>query len=181
VALGGLALALGLGGDSLDTLSGAGIAAALAAALAYAYYVLHAERLLRSRPGASVVALGMGFGAVFWAVAQPWWSFPTEAVTGDVPVGGNLDASIPGWLALGLMVVVGTVIPFCLMLSGLRRVRATGASVTAMLEPVVAGAVAWAWLDQSLAPLQIAGGLVVIGAVIGVQLVRARAAAPPPA
>jgi drug/metabolite transporter (DMT)-like permease len=180
VALAGLALALGVGGDALDTLSGVGIAAALAAAVAYAYYVLHAERLLRVRPGPTVVALGMGFGAVFWAVAQPWWSFPTDALTEDVPLGGNLDVGMPGWLALGVMIVAGTVIPFVLMLGGLRRVRATGASVTAMLEPVVAGAVAWVWLEQSLSLLQVAGGLVVIAAVLAAQLVRARAAAPPP-
>jgi drug/metabolite transporter (DMT)-like permease len=175
VALGGLAVAVGVGGDALDELSGAGIVAALAAAVAYAYYVLHAERLVRSRPGVTVVALGMGFGAIFWAVVAPWWSFPGAALTDDVPLGGNLDVAIPGWLALLIVVVPGTVIPFSLMLAGLTRVRATGASVTAMLEPVVAGAVAWVWLEQTLTPLQVTGGLVVIGAVLGVQLVRARA------
>jgi drug/metabolite transporter (DMT)-like permease len=175
VALAGLAAAVGVGGENLDSLSGVGVACALAAAVAYAYYAVHAERLVRVRPGPVVVALGMGFGAVFWAIAAPWWSFPVEALTGDVDLGGNVDAAIPGWLALVLVVVVGTVVPFCLMLAGVGRVRATGATVTAMLEPVVAGAVAWLWLDQRLTALQVAGGIVVIGAVLGVQLVRARA------
>jgi drug/metabolite transporter (DMT)-like permease len=179
VALGGLAIALGVGGDSLDTLSGVGVACALAASLAYAYYAIHAERLVRVRPGVVVVAIGMGFGAVFWAVAAPWWSFPVDALTDDVDLGGNLDASIPGWLALTLIVVMGTVVPFSLMLAGLSRVRATGATVTAMLEPVVAGAVAWLWLEQRLTGLQVLGGVVVIGAVLGVQLLRARAVASP--
>jgi drug/metabolite transporter (DMT)-like permease len=178
VALAGLSIALGVGGDALGKLSGIGIVAALAAAVSYAYYALHAERLVRARPGVSVVALGMGFGALFWAVAAPWWSFPVDSLTADVPLGGNLDTAIPGWLALSIIVVVGTVIPFSLMLGGLTRVRATGATITAMLEPVVAGAVAWVWLEQRLSALQVVGGLVVIAAVLAVQLVRARAVVP---
>ncbi len=74
---------------------------------------------------------------------------------------------------------MGTVVPFSLMLAGMRRVRATGATVTAMLEPVVAGAVAWLWLDQRLTALQVAGGAIVIVAVLAAQLVRARGASRP--
>jgi drug/metabolite transporter (DMT)-like permease len=180
-ALGGLGLALGVGGDSLDTVSGIGALAALLGAVTYAYYALHAERLMRGRPAVAVVALGMGCGAVFWAIAAPWWSFPTETLTHEVALGSRLDATIPAWLALTLIVVMGTVVPFSLMLAGMRRVRATGATVTAMLEPVVAGAVAWLWLDQRLTGLQIVGGAVVIGAVLAAQLVRARVPARPPA
>jgi drug/metabolite transporter (DMT)-like permease len=67
------------------------------------------------------------------------------------------------------------------MLAGRRPDRATGAPVTALLVRVVAGAVAWLWLDQRLTVLQIVGGAVVIGAVLGAQLVRARIPARPPA
>ena len=178
-ALVGLGLALGVGGDTLESVSGIGALAALGGAVAYAYYALHAERLMRGRPAVAVVALGMGFGAVFWAVAAPWWSFPTDALTGEVALGSRLDATIPAWLALILIVVMGTVVPFSLMLAGMRRVRATGATVTAMLEPVVAGAVAWLWLDQRLTALQVAGGAIVIVAVLAAQLVRARGASRP--
>jgi drug/metabolite transporter (DMT)-like permease len=180
-ALAGLALALGVGGDSLDTVSGIGGLAALGGAVTYAYYALHAERLMRGRPAVAVVALGMGCGAVFWAIAAPWWSFPAQTLDNEVALGSRLDATIPAWLALTLIVVMGTVVPFSLMLAGMRRVRATGATVTAMLEPVVAGAVAWLWLDQRLTVLQIVGGAIVIGAVLGAQLVRARIPARPPA
>lgn len=178
-ALVGLGLALGVGGDTLESVSGIGALAALGGAVAYAYYALHAERLMRGRPAVAVVALGMGFGAVFWAVAAPWWSFPTDALTSEVALGSRLDATIPAWLALILIVVMGTVVPFSLMLAGMRRVRATGATVTAMLEPVVAGAVAWLWLDQRLTALQVAGGAIVIVAVLAAQLVRARGASRP--
>jgi drug/metabolite transporter (DMT)-like permease len=178
-ALIGLGLALGVGGDTLESVSGIGALAALGGAVAYAYYALHAERLMRGRPAVAVVALGMGFGAIFWAVAAPWWSFPTDALTNEVALGSRLDATIPAWLALTLIVVMGTVVPFSLMLAGMRRVRATGATVTAMLEPVVAGAVAWLWLDQRLTALQVVGGAIVIVAVLAAQLVRARGASRP--
>jgi drug/metabolite transporter (DMT)-like permease len=180
-ALVGLGLALGVGGDTLETVSGIGALAALGGAVTYAYYALHAERLMRGRPAVAVVALGMGCGAVFWAIVAPWWSFPTETLSHEVALGSRLDATIPAWLALTLIVVMGTVVPFSLMLAGMRRVRATGATVTAMLEPVVAGAVAWLWLDQRLSGLQIVGGVIVIGAVLAAQLVRVRRPTRPPA
>jgi drug/metabolite transporter (DMT)-like permease len=34
-----------------------------------------------------------------------------------------------------------------------------------MLEPVVATVVAWAWLEQSLSPAQVVGGLVILAGV----------------
>ena len=48
-ALVGLGLALGVGGDTLESVSGIGALAALGGAVAYAYYALHAERLMRGR------------------------------------------------------------------------------------------------------------------------------------
>ena len=70
-----------------------------AAPVTYAYYVLHAERLMRVRPAVAVVALGMGFGAVFWAVAAPWWSFPTDALgrRGRRSAAASTPRSRPGW------------------------------------------------------------------------------------
>ena len=44
-----------------------------------------------------------------------------------------------------------------------------------MLESVAAIALSWAWLRQSLTPTQVAGGLVVVGAVVLLQVARGRA------
>ena len=64
---------------------------------------------------------------------------------------------------------------FAMLIAGVRRIGADGASVTAMIEPIIAGAVAWVLLGQSLSPLQILGGLVVLAAVAWAQVSRARA------
>ena len=48
-------------------------------------------------------------------------------------------------------------VPFALIVSALRHISATRAGITAMLEPVVAIIVAWAWLGESLRPVQLSG------------------------
>jgi drug/metabolite transporter (DMT)-like permease len=41
-----------------------------------------------------------------------------------------------------------------------------------MLEPVLASAVAWAWLGESLGGVQLAGGVVVLAAILLAQTAR---------
>jgi drug/metabolite transporter (DMT)-like permease len=54
----------------------------------------------------------------------------------------------------------------------LRHVSATRAGVAAMLEPVVATVVAWAWLRESLDPAQLAGAAVVLAGIGLAQTAR---------
>src|SRR3954462_3462236 len=76
LALGGLSLVVDLGnGVALD---GLGVRAALASAVTFALYILLAENAVPRRDPVSLLALGFTFAAIFWAVVQPWWSFPTE-------------------------------------------------------------------------------------------------------
>ena len=58
------------------TLDGIGVMAALAAAVAYAIYVLMAEHAVKWRDPASLTAYGFLFAALFWALVQPLWRFP---------------------------------------------------------------------------------------------------------
>jgi drug/metabolite transporter (DMT)-like permease len=68
--------------------------------------------------------------------------------------------------------VLGTVVPFILLVSALHHVPATRVTIVAMLEPVLAAIVAWIWLDEDLAAVQIAGGLIVLIGVILAQTSR---------
>ena len=169
----GLSLVVELwgGGSSLD---GLGVLACLVTALAYAAYVLMAERALeRGRDVYSLLAWGFAFAAVFWAVLQPWWSFPWEQVDGSVSLLGRLDdVTAPVWLLLAYIVVLGTVVPFVLLVSALHHVPATRVTIVAMLEPVLAAIVAWVWLGEELAAMQIAGGLIVLAGVVLAQTAR---------
>lgn len=176
----GLSLVVDLpGGASLD---GLGVAACLVTAVAYAAYVLMAERSLeRGRDVYSLLAWGFAFAALFWAVVQPWWAFPVEQVDGSASLLGRLaDTSAPVWLLLAYVVLLGTVVPFVLFVSALHHVPATRVTIVAMLEPVLAALIAWAWLEEELGAVQIVGGLVVLAGVVLAQTARAADGQKPP-
>jgi drug/metabolite transporter (DMT)-like permease len=175
-----LALALALLGLALivdvrhgGALSGIGIAYALAAAFTYGLYILLAEHALAGRDAVSLLAWGFGFATLFWAVIAPWWSFPGRRVGMTVSLLGNVsDRHLPVWALMTWMVVLGTIVPFFLLVSALRHLPATRVGIIAMLEPVVATILAWAWLDESLAAAQILGASVVLAAILLAQTAR---------
>jgi drug/metabolite transporter (DMT)-like permease len=67
-----------------------------------------------------------------------------------------------GWLAVGLIAVVSTVVAILAFFAGLKRVGPATASIVSTLEPVVTVALAWALLGESLAPMQVVGGALVL-------------------
>jgi drug/metabolite transporter (DMT)-like permease len=155
------------------TLDGLGIAAALGAALTFAVYILSAERGVRQRDPASLVCYGFLLASIFWAVLQPWTSFPVGLVDESVSLLGRLDdISVPVWLLIGWMIVPGTIIPFALLAASLRHIPASRAAITAMFEPVAATAFAFAWLGESLSEFQLLGALVVLAAIVLAQTAR---------
>jgi len=70
------------------------------------------------------------------------------------------------------VVVLGSIVPFSLIVAALRHVTATRAGVVAMLEPVVATVVAWPWLQESLSAAQVAGAAVVLAGILLAQAAR---------
>jgi drug/metabolite transporter (DMT)-like permease len=70
------------------------------------------------------------------------------------------------------VVVPGTIVPFILLVSALRHLPATRVGIIAMLEPVVATVVGWAWLGESLAAVQLTGAVVVLAAIVLAQTAR---------
>jgi drug/metabolite transporter (DMT)-like permease len=176
-----VALALALAGLSLvveiwdrGTLDGVGVAASLAAACAYALYIILAERSLhRGRDVYSLLAWGFVFAAGFWAVVQPWWSFPNGILAKDAPLLGRIaELHAPVWLLLGYVIVFGTIVPFILMITSLHYIPATRATLTAMIEPVLAGLVAYAWLGEEISSVQIVGGILVLSGIVLAQTAR---------
>jgi drug/metabolite transporter (DMT)-like permease len=175
-----VALALALFGLMLvveiwkgGTLDGVGVAASLAAAVAFAFYILMAEEGVKRRDPVSLSAFGFVFGALFFACIQPWWSYPWHIVGEDVSLLGNLESThLPVWALMCWMIVLGAIVPFALFVGSLRHIPATRASILAMLEPVVATAVAWAWLDESLGAVQVVGGVIVLAGIVLAQTAR---------
>jgi drug/metabolite transporter (DMT)-like permease len=171
LSLGGLSLVVDLRhGFSLDAL---GTAAALGAAVAFATYILLAEHAVGTRDPFSLLALGFAVAALFWAVAQPWWSFPVGIVDERAHLDGALvDLTTPVWLLMLTMIVVGTIVPFLLLVGALRHISATRAGVTAMFEPVAGALVAYALLGESLSGAQLVGGAVVLAGILLAQTAR---------
>jgi drug/metabolite transporter (DMT)-like permease len=172
LSLAGLSLVVNLWGGV--TLDGLGVAACLAAAVTYAAYVLMAEgSLRRGRDTYSLLAWGFLFAAVFWAIVQPWWTFPTATVDGDASLLGRLAThEAPVFLLLAYVVVLGTVVPFILLVTALHYIRATRVTVVAMLEPVLAALVAFAWLGEELTTVQMIGAALVLVGVGIAQTAR---------
>jgi drug/metabolite transporter (DMT)-like permease len=160
-------------GSSLD---GAGVVACLGGAVAYAAYILLAERGLREgRDVLSLLAWGFVLATVFWSLAQPWWTFPGDLLDDSVSLLGRLEStSLPIGVLVASVLVFGTFVPFILMVGALRHIPATRATVVAMIEPVVASLAAFAWLGESLGPAQIAGGLLVLAGIGLAQTARRR-------
>jgi drug/metabolite transporter (DMT)-like permease len=155
------------------TLDGLGVAAALGSAVTFAVYILSAEQAVTRRDPVSLVCYGFLLASIFWAVLQPWTSFPVERVDESVSLLGRLeDLSLPVWLLMGWMVVLGTIVPFALLAAALRHIPASRAAITAMFEPVAATVFAYAWLGESLTTFQLIGALVVLGAILLAQTAR---------
>jgi drug/metabolite transporter (DMT)-like permease len=149
-----------------DRPDAAGLAAAALAAVTYAAYILLAERGVRRRDAISLSAWGFFFATLFWSVVAPWWNFPASRVNDRVSLLGHLSSShLPTWALMAWMVVLGTIVPFALVVAALRRISATRAGITAMLEPVLAIVIAWVWLGETLDPLQVSGAAVTLAGV----------------
>jgi drug/metabolite transporter (DMT)-like permease len=176
VALAGLALAVGLGGDSLDDAPVAGLVFAGLLAVMFAYYALHGERLVHEHPPQIVLGVAAPAAVIFWALTfAPIWDFPTAILTESMPLGGNLASiHLPGALVLVWSMLFGTALPYALYLVGIGRVGPTLGLLSGTIEPVIAVIAAWLWIDQRLTALQVVGCVIVFGAVIAVQLMRSR-------
>src|SRR5579872_4888994 len=171
LSLTGLALMVELWkGVALD---GLGVAFALISAVIFAMYLLLAEYEVKYRDSVTLMAWGFLFATIFWTIAQPWWSFPAGRVARTVSLQGQLASwHLPVWALVLWVVVLGSIVPFSLIVGALRHVTATRVGIAAMLEPVVATVVAWAWLRETLSAVQLAGAAVVLTAILLAQTAR---------
>ena len=160
LAFGGCFLMVGGYDLKLLRLNTVGLISGLIAALFFAFYTLYGEYGLKRYSPWTMVVYAFGFTALFWALfITPW----------EVSHRGLILTKWPHFL---FVIIVGTVIPFGLFLQGIKYIRATRASITSTLEPVVAGVVSYLLLGENLFSLQIIGGISVIAAIILLQAER---------
>jgi drug/metabolite transporter (DMT)-like permease len=142
-------------------LDGLGLLAAAGAAVTFAMYLFAGEQAGQRYVPATTLLWGFGFSALFWLVTQPLWSFPLHPLHGPRNIGFAV-----------YVVVGGTLAPFGCMFAAVRHLPAHRAAMVATLEPVLGAVLAWAIHGEALALPQIAGGLIVVGAIIWVQTQR---------
>ena len=159
------------------TLHPLGVAVAFADAFALAIYFLLADRLSQKRSSLSLMSWGTGVAAVFWALVLPWWNFPFEYLTNTYSLEGNLsNYSAPGWALILWIIVIGTVIPYLLTVTGIRELSASTGSVIGMIEPLFAGAIAWWLLSEAFNTTQLIGCAVLLLGIYLADKARAQVA-----
>ena len=145
-----------------------GLIGALGSAFALTAYFLIGEKVGATRHPVGSTILGLGVASIFWLIVLPIWNFPTEVLSLQMDIHGYLAGhTFPGWSLLLWVIVMGTIVPYLFVISGLRLLSASKSSVLGMLEPVFAGALAWIWLGQSWDAIQLIGALVVL---VGIYL-----------
>jgi len=162
LASAGAALVL-LGGGT-GGLAATGVALALGAGATYAIYVLVAEAIVARLDAFLLGALvATGAATTFVAVGL---------------VGGALAFPAGGWIWIAAIALFSTVLPVVTFMVGMERVGAATASIVSTVEPVVTAGLAVAIYSESLGPLQILGGVLVLAAVVALQSRGTRALRP---
>jgi drug/metabolite transporter (DMT)-like permease len=80
--------------------------------------------------------------------------------------GAHLPASHVGWVAIVALVLITTVLPVTAFFIGLERIGPINAAMLSTLEPVVTVILGALWLDETLKPTALAGGALILGAVL---------------
>ena len=174
LAFGGLVLIAQVWkGSTLDPI---GVIAALLDGIVLAAFFLLGEKLTGKRDVESLMVYGFGFASVGLAIAMPLWSYPTQIFTQSMNLQGRFASyNAPGWVLIAWVIIMGTIVPYLLVVNGLKLLSASTSSVMGMAEPVLAGVFAWIWLSEKWNLIQLVGGVTVI---IGIILAdKARSAA----
>jgi drug/metabolite transporter (DMT)-like permease len=155
------------------TLDGLGVVYAISCALALTLYFLVGEKLVGVKSSEATMAWGLGVSSAFFALIQPWWTFPFDQLQRVIQLTGRFsEISVPTYYLIFWVIVFGTAVPYFLVLTGLRGLSAATTSAIGMSEPVFGGIFAWLFLYEKLNFVQSLGAIIVL---IGIYLAnRAR-------
>jgi drug/metabolite transporter (DMT)-like permease len=148
-------LFLVLAGAAAGALDPLGTALGVSAAVIYSTYVLSSAGVAERASPLVLSALVCTGAATTLTLAG--------AAGGDMHLG---DVSAAGLGSLAGIAVVSTVGAVSLFFAGLRRVGPTSASILSTAEPLTTVLLAFLAFGESLGPVQLAGGALVLGAVL---------------
>jgi len=158
LALAGIALVIGVFGTSLLRLDTIGILAGLLAAFSFAFYNIGGHNILTRHDRWTVLLYITGSASLFWLVINPPWKI------------AGAHYSSAQWLFLLFFSLLSVLLAFSFYFGGLQHLEPTRAIVVSCLEPVFSIVIAAFALGEIMRPLQMAGILFVLAAIVVVQL-----------
>ncbi|MGW4370855.1 DMT family transporter [Nocardia takedensis] len=161
LALGGAALVIDV--FDADGISVAGVGWAALSMVCNAAFFLLSERNTDSMSPVVLLGAGLTVAALAaWALAL---TGALPARFGDAAV-TLAEHRIPAALSLGLLILISTVIAYLSGVAGAARIGSTLMSLILLSEVLFAVVLSWVLLGEAVAPIQLAGGAVVVGGIV---------------
>lgn len=157
LAVAGSALAIGVVGSGGFVLNTIGVAAALLAAFAFAFYNVGGHRILARYDRWKVLLYTLLSASVFWLLVNPPWKVAAAHYSGGQ------------WLFLFVFSLLSVLGPFSCYFAGLQHLGPTRAIVASCLEPVFSIVIAAMVLGEVMRPVQTLGIVIVLAAIVLVQ------------
>lgn len=158
LAVSGIAMVIGVVGPGTLRLDAAGVTAALLASFSFAFYNIGGHSILARYDRWTVLLYTTFSAALFWMVVNPPWKIAAAHYSGGQ------------WLFLAVFSMLSVLAPFSFYFAGLQHLEPTRAIVASCLEPVFSIVIAAIVLGEVMRPLQTAGIVMVLAAIVVVQL-----------
>ena len=151
----GLVLILGA---TVRGMNAAGIVFGLGAAVAYSAYLLYGDKVAKEKPPLLTTGYMLAFAAA---------GFTLYALISGTLV---FNLSPTGWWSIAGLAVISTAMAILTLFIGLQWLEASHAAIISTFEPVFTVVCAAMLFSEVIHPLQVLGGLLVLGAILLLQV-----------
>ena len=162
LSFGGIAVIVGA--PSVAKISGHGVALALGAAMIYGVYIPVMQWMQKSHP----VAVTSAYGKIGSAICFLVLAAATQTFT--------YTMSSTAWSAILALTLFSTVLPSVFFLMGLMRLGPVRTAIVSTVEPFLTALLGAIVLRQALTMNVVAGGVMIVAAVLVLQVRRERVA-----
>lgn len=152
-------------GHVSGNLDAIGLAAGFGNSLVFAAYLVVGGRLQRVRTAPSLLMWAMVFATLGWSILRPWWNFPWHVMGTSIPLLVDHGPQLPVWFLVLYVALVGTVLPFGLVLASVARIGAQRSSIVSASEPLWAAVIALLLIGELLDVWQLIGGALIVSAI----------------
>jgi drug/metabolite transporter (DMT)-like permease len=161
------------------TLNKIGVLYAIGSMTTLVFMYLLGDKASQGRDPVSLLMWAFIFASIFFAILRPWGSFPWDSLQAQVtPFEGGTDI-YPIWPFFLFMVLIGTLVPYVLVINSIRHIGGPGASIMGMTEPPIAAIAAWIVLGEIFVPIQMLGGAIMLVGIVVAERAREQKAHEP--